>query len=59
MGENNKFVVVDVSGHTPYELEETLINLHSSGYETYLKSNISWYQGKGDDGIIVFKLKEE
>jgi len=55
----NKFVVVNVFGLTPLELEEKLNELDNLGYKRVFQSSIEWYQGVGEWGIITFELKEE
>jgi hypothetical protein len=53
------FVVIDVKYTTPTQLEEIMNGMHERGYKRVFQSNIDWYQGKGESGIITFELKEE
>jgi hypothetical protein len=57
--DKQKFVVVDVYERTPKEIEELMNELDASGYKILFQSDIHWYQGKGDCGIITFELREE
>lgn len=54
----NRFIVIDVTNLTPKELEDKMNELHRKGYERAMQSDISWYQGKGLDGVIVFEAKD-
>ncbi|MGG4155795.1 hypothetical protein [Peribacillus muralis] len=54
-----KFIIIDVTGRTPKEIEEHMNRLNSIGYKRVFQSDIQWYQGKGDCGVITFELKED
>lgn len=56
--EKDKFVVLNVYGLKPDELEEKMNDLHKEGYKRVFQSSIEWYQGKGEWGVITFELKE-
>lgn len=57
--ENDKFVVIDVFDMLPSQLQEQMNELNSQGYKRVFQSDIQWYQGKGEWGIVVFELKED
>lgn len=56
---NKKFVVLDVDGLSPIDLEKRMNELHEQGYKRAFESSIEWYQGKGFWGVITFELKED
>jgi hypothetical protein len=53
-----KFIVLDVTGLTPFELDKRMNELDKEGYKRVFQSDILWYQGKGEWGIVTFELKD-
>lgn len=50
------YKVVDVRNLLPEELEVRLNEAYEQGYKLTTKSNIEWYQGRGEWGVFVFEL---
>ncbi|QST02621.1 hypothetical protein IMZ31_18915 (plasmid) [Pontibacillus sp. ALD_SL1] len=50
--------VVDVFGLTPEALEDRLNDLTEQGYARVFESNLNWYQGEGESGVIAFQYKK-
>lgn len=56
------FIVLDVTGLTPVELDRRMNEIDKEGYKLVFQSDITWYQGRGEYGVICFefdKSKEE
>lgn len=56
--DKKKFVIVPVDGLTPKQLEDEMNIMADRGYRLTTKSNLQWYQGTGESGVLVFELEE-
>jgi hypothetical protein len=56
---NAKYRIITVRGLSPIDLEVIMNEMYEKGFIKSFESNISWYQGKGDDGIICFERNND